>query len=57
MCTTYMGNKEFNVWKRFSRDQVLFVGDLQAWITGGEVMIILKLKTCTLTSDTLIMQF
>ena len=23
----------FNVWKRFSRDQELFAGDLQAWIT------------------------
>ena len=23
----------FNVWKRFSRDQEFFVGDLQAWIT------------------------
>ena len=26
-------NLMFNVWKRFSRDQALFVGDLQAWIT------------------------
>ena len=50
-------NLIFNVWKRYSGDRKRFVGDIQACITlarnalyGGEVMIILKLKNCTLTS-------